>query len=42
MAGRIEVRNVRDRLLAEVATKGFIANYSSIRTSNTGKRFYMG
>ncbi|MEH2052558.1 MEKHLA domain-containing protein [Nostoc sp.] len=31
----------RDRLLSEAATKGFINNYSGIRTSSTGKRFYI-
>ncbi|MEH2193092.1 MAG: MEKHLA domain-containing protein [Nostoc sp.] len=31
----------RDRLLSEAATKGFIKNYSGIRTSSTGKRFYI-
>ncbi|MEH2252614.1 MEKHLA domain-containing protein [Nostoc sp.] len=32
----------RDRLLAEAATKGFITNYSGIRTFSNGKRFYIG
>ncbi|MBC6435673.1 MEKHLA domain-containing protein [Nostoc sp. HG1] len=35
------VQEERDRLLSEAATKGFIKNYSGIRTSNTGKRFYI-
>lgn len=29
----------RELLLAEAATKGFVKNYSGIRTSNSGKRF---
>ncbi|MFN6483223.1 MULTISPECIES: MEKHLA domain-containing protein [unclassified Nostoc] len=33
------VQEERDRLLSEAATKGFITNYSGIRTSSTGKRF---
>jgi MEKHLA domain len=35
------VQEERDRLLSEAATKGFINNYSGIRTSSTGKRFYI-
>ncbi len=35
------VQEERDRLLSEAATKGFITNYSGIRTSSTGKRFYI-
>jgi len=35
------VQEERDRLLAEAATKGFISNYSGIRTSSTGKQFYI-
>ncbi|MBD2506023.1 MEKHLA domain-containing protein [Nostoc muscorum FACHB-395] len=35
------VQEERDRLLSEAATKGFIKNYSGIRTSSTGKRFYI-
>jgi hypothetical protein len=31
----------RDRLLAEAATKGFVTNYVGVRTSSTGKRFYI-
>jgi len=35
------VQEERDRLLSEAATKGFISNYSGIRTSSNGKRFYI-
>ncbi|MCC5608125.1 MEKHLA domain-containing protein, partial [Nostoc sp. CHAB 5834] len=35
------VQEERDRLLSEAATKGFITNYSGIRTSSNGKRFYI-
>ncbi|MBD6618676.1 MEKHLA domain-containing protein [Komarekiella sp. 'clone 1'] len=35
------VQEERDRLLAEAATKGFISNYSGIRISGNGKRFYI-
>jgi MEKHLA domain len=35
------VQEERHRLLAEAATKGFITNYSGIRTSGNGKRFYI-
>lgn len=35
------VQEERDRLLAEAATKGFISNYSGIRISDNGKRFYI-
>ncbi|MGI8503329.1 MAG: MEKHLA domain-containing protein [Hassallia sp.] len=35
------VQEERDRLLAEAATKGFISNYSGVRTSSTGKQFYI-
>ncbi|MEH2214720.1 MEKHLA domain-containing protein [Nostoc sp.] len=35
------VQEERDRLLAEATTKGFITNYSGIRTSSNGKRFYI-
>jgi hypothetical protein len=35
------VQEERDRLLAEAATKGFISNYSGVRTSKTGKQFYI-
>ncbi len=35
------VQEERDRLLVEAATKGFITNYSGIRTSSNGKRFYI-
>jgi hypothetical protein len=31
----------RQYLLTEAATKGFVRNYSGIRISNTGKRFYI-
>ena len=31
----------RDRLLAEAATKGFVTNYVGVRTSSSGKRFYI-
>jgi hypothetical protein len=31
----------RESLLAEVVTKGFTCNYSGIRISSTGKRFYI-
>lgn len=31
----------RDRLLALAATKGFVSNYSGVRISSTGKRFYI-
>jgi hypothetical protein len=31
----------RERLLAEAATKGFVSNYSGVRTSSSGRRFYM-
>jgi hypothetical protein len=35
------VQEERDRLLAEAATKGFVTNYVGVRTSSTGKRFYI-
>ncbi|MCC5623322.1 MEKHLA domain-containing protein [Nostoc sp. CHAB 5715] len=35
------VQEERDRLLLEATTKGFITNYSGIRTSSNGKRFYI-
>ncbi|MBN4005662.1 MEKHLA domain-containing protein [Nostoc sp. LPT] len=35
------VQEERDRLLSEATTKGFITNYSGIRTSSNGKRFYI-
>lgn len=31
----------RDRLLAEGAAKGFVTNYSGVRTSSSGQRFYI-
>lgn len=31
----------RDRLLALAPTKGFVSNYSGVRISSTGKRFYI-
>ncbi|MBD0389812.1 MAG: MEKHLA domain-containing protein [Nostoc sp. C3-bin3] len=43
MPSRKSVRNVemedRETLLAEAATKGFVNNYSGIRTSSSGQRF---
>ena len=43
MPSRKTVRNVeledRKRLLAEAATKGFVNNYSGIRTSSSGQQF---
>ncbi|HEX5033601.1 MAG TPA: MEKHLA domain-containing protein [bacterium] len=35
------IREERARLLAEVAEKGFIENYSGIRISKSGRRFRM-
>ncbi|MEH2068846.1 MAG: MEKHLA domain-containing protein [Nostoc sp.] len=35
------VQEERDRLLSQAATKGFIANYSGLRTSSNGKHFYI-
>lgn len=31
----------RDRVLAEAVTKGFVTNYVGVRTSSSGKRFYI-
>jgi hypothetical protein len=43
MPSRQSVRDVeredRERLLTEAATKGFVDNYSGIRTSSSGQRF---
>jgi MEKHLA domain len=45
MPSRQTVRDVeledREKLLKEAATKGFVKNYSGIRSANSGKRFYI-
>jgi hypothetical protein len=35
------LREAREHLLAEVSSKGFINNYTGIRISSSGKRFYI-
>jgi len=34
-------REERERLLGEVATRGYIDNYTGVRISRTGKRFFI-
>ncbi|UJP05022.1 MAG: MEKHLA domain-containing protein [Nitrosomonas sp.] len=34
-------REARDRMLAQVKTRGYISDYSGIRISSTGRRFFV-
>jgi hypothetical protein len=41
MSAEQPLREARERLLAEVSSNGFINNYTGIRISSSGKRFFI-